>query len=452
MALFQRYNNENVLSRAVIAGLLDVLNNHIQYNQVWGNDPIEDFENINVPWFYNQSGDERFMQDFYTHYGSCMPPRPVDGNFDFFPRGVLTYTGSAINAQRITSRYIQGRYVKEVDGKLEGFVSYLYSIPLNITFDLELWAETQMTALKIEQEIREVFYKNITYYVYYKGMRVGCTAGFPEQVVIDKNIQYSFESENKIKLQFQVEVETYQPVFDPTTEMPADQNIKSFAYRLYDEGEKNDGDISQVSLNSSINVSSPTSATTFPKGNPLWIEWIFTKEGGIMRNVDISYKDVSSNDLQVIDKAQLNHEYYIWNVPETFTDFKEPDIIWIEDPSTITISRTPIIKIIPDLSTGLISDDSFIAYSEGYFLSPSEDISIGIQLEMKDDNGAVSYTGDGSIWANIKFNKLDMSNPVTVSDPCIYFPGTVDFKEIDIYISNSVNSDIFGTVTNLKIV
>ncbi|HPI82155.1 MAG TPA: hypothetical protein PK122_02915, partial [Candidatus Paceibacterota bacterium] len=62
MALYQKYNNEDILIRAVIAGLLDVLNNHIEYKQVWAND---DVETIKVPWLYNQSGDERFMQDFY---------------------------------------------------------------------------------------------------------------------------------------------------------------------------------------------------------------------------------------------------------------------------------------------------------------------------------------------------------------------------------------------------
>ena len=40
MSLFHRYNNEDVLIRAVIAGLLDVVNNKIQYRQAWGD---EDF-------------------------------------------------------------------------------------------------------------------------------------------------------------------------------------------------------------------------------------------------------------------------------------------------------------------------------------------------------------------------------------------------------------------------
>ena len=445
MALFQRYNNENILMRAVIAGLLDVLNNNIRYNQVWGNDPIEDIEQIEVPWYYNESGDERFMQDFYTHYGKCVPPRPVDGNFDFVPRGVLTYTGSGIDSQRITSRYVQGRYVKEVDGKLEGYVSYLYSIPVQVRFDLDLWVDTYTTALKIEQELREVFYKNVTYYVYYKGMRVGCTAGFPEEIGIEKNFQYTFQEENKIKISFQLEVESYQPVFDPTTEMAARNNIKKFTYRLYEFDAKSDGAIHDV------NIKSPQLGSTLPKGIPVWIEWTFTKEGGIMRDVDIFWSYVGSNESNVIELTNPNHEYYIWNIPEDFTDFKEPDIIWEEDSST-RISRDPVLKIIPDLNNGHITSSSFEALAEGYFLTQSEDTSIGIQLEMVDDSGVVSYTDSGAIYANIKFNKLDLANPVTVVDPSIFFPGTVDYKAIDLYVANSVNNDVWGVVGDLKIV
>ncbi|NMC59085.1 MAG: hypothetical protein GYA51_06850, partial [Candidatus Methanofastidiosa archaeon] len=57
MSLYHKYNNENILIRAVLAGLLDILNNQIKYEQVWGDD---DVETVQVPWYYNQSGDERF--------------------------------------------------------------------------------------------------------------------------------------------------------------------------------------------------------------------------------------------------------------------------------------------------------------------------------------------------------------------------------------------------------
>jgi len=452
MSLYHKYNNENILIRAVLAGLLDIMNNQIKYTQVWGDD---DVETISVPWFYNQSGDERFMQDFYTHYAECMPPRPVDGNFDMIPRGVLTYTGSTIAAQRITSRYVQGRYVKEVDGQLESYVSYLYSIPLSVRIDCEMWIDRHITALKIEQEIREVFYKTITFYTYYKGLRIGSTVGFPEDITIDKNIQYSFEADNKIKVNFQLEVETYQPVFDPTTEMKTTTRIKRLNYDLYPVPEKENINAiigGNVEDTQGIIIKTPTTGAIIPKGVPIWIEWVSNSKGRIINKVDMWWLNYKQNDPTLIEGMVPNHEYYIWNIPEDFTDYKEPAIIWEEDAST-TVNRAPGLKVIPDLTTKQITSSSFTALSDGYFITDSEDTSINLQLEMKDDSGAITYTGDGSIWANIKYNKLDLTNPVTV-DPNsnIVFPGSVDFKRIDLNISNANDSDTFGIITDIKIV
>lgn len=440
MSLYNTYNNENIISRAVIAGMLDVLNNNLKYDQVWDND---DKEVISVPWFYNQIGDERFMQDFYTHYAECEFPKPVDGNMDQIPRGVITYKGANIDANRITNRFVQGRYVKEIDGKLQSFVSFLYSIPLSVSFDCEIWLDTQITALKIEQAIRETFYKTVTFYIYYKGMRLGCTSGFSEDINIDKLIEYSFEDNNQIKLNFSIEVETYQPVFDPTTEMDANNYMRNIGYRIFDQGEKNDGNII---------ITNPEDNITVPKGYPLQIEWDYNREGGIIKNVDAYWLLSDANKRNLIKKGIQNNQYFYWNIPNTFTKYNEPKIIW-EETDDIRVYREPIISILPDVSSNIISKESFYIINSGYFMAPSSDTSIGIILEMKDDSNRVSYTLDNQIFLNINNYVIDPSNPVWI-DPSVNltFPGTVDYKEIDIHIANSVNNDVFDVVKNIKII
>jgi hypothetical protein len=450
MALQQRYNNEDIFIRGIIAGLLNIFNNKINYNQVWSNDVVE---TINVPFYYNQSGDERFMQEFFTHYADCAP-RKIDGNFDAVPRGILTYTGSTIDSTRTTSRYVQGHYMKEIGGQLQTYRSFLYSIPLNINFDCDVWADTQITALKIEQAIREVFYKTVTFYTYFRGMRVGSTVGFPEDITLEKNIQYSFESENKIKLKFILQVESYQPVFDPTTEVNADEYITGLGYRLYPDSQSGDG---------YITITTPTSGTAInpvivPKGYPLLIEWE-TKEEAIINRVDLHWVTSGESDATLIEKLVPNHEYYIWNIPETFTNYKHPAIIW--DPSAY-IYRKPVIRIIPDTSTKIIDASSFYIDDPGYFLTFAPDISIAVVLEMKNTAGRVVYTGDTSLYFNIINNKIDETNPVAINGT-IVFPGDVDYKLINIHVSNSVTSytgqeaikpvdNIFGVVKYLKII
>jgi len=450
MALHQRYNNENILMRAVIAGLLNILNNKITYEQVWSN---EDIETIHVPWFYNMSGDERFMQDFYTHYAHCLPPKPVDGNFDMIPRGVITYTGSTIDSARITSRYVQGTYLKEVNGQLQTMRSFLYQIPLNVNFDAELWFDTQITSLKVEQAIRELFYKTITFYVYYKGMRVGCSVGFPEDLTLTKNIQYSFESDNKIKMNFSLQVETYQPVFDPTTEVNANDYMTGVGMRIIDKQmPKNDGIIK-------ITPETDYSNLTIPKGWPYLIEWDYTDENAIINKVDVLWAVAGDNTRNVIEKAVPNHEYYVWNIPENFTDYKSPVILWSED-SSVKIYRAPLVTILPDINTNEISESSFNIVDSGYFIAPQSDASVNVVLEMRDSANRVVYSGDASLYFNLEGNKL--KEPVLPYGPIVY-PGDVYSKTIDIYIVNSVTAyndsqvgpgqaEAFGVIRNVTIV
>ena len=451
MALHQRYNNENILVRAVIAGLLNILNNKITYEQVWSSNEIETVE---VPWYYNMSGDERFMQDFYTHYGDCIAPKPADGNFDMIPRGVITYTGSEIDSARTTSRYVQANFLKEVAGQLQTYRAFLYLIPLNVNFDCEVWLDTQITGLKIEQIIREVFYKTITFYVYYKGMRMGCSAGFPENVAIEKNIEYSFEQDNKIKLKFSLQVEAYQPVFDNTTEVDANSYMKSIGYRLIDKKDlNNDG---QITITTSYNN------TVVPKGIPLVIEWDYKQENAVINKVDVAWTLSTDNVKTLVEKGIANHEYYVWNIPETFTSFKQPEILW-DTTSAVKAYRPPVIKIAPNISTGEIDVSSFYVVDSGYFISPTPNASLYAVLEMRDTNNRVVYSGDTSLYFNIVEYQIDESNPVTLPYGNIAFPGNIDYKTINLYVINSAvghsitlspsdNMQPYGVITNLTVI
>ena len=155
-------------------------------------------------------------------------------------------------------------------------------------------------------------------------------------------------------------------------------------------------------------------------------------------------------DGKKIDLFQPNHEYYIWNIPEDFTTYIPPTMIW-ENTDEISVFKEPLIKIIPNLDTNIIDSSSFIIFSNGYFSTAGiGDVSINIQLEMKDDAGQIHYSQDGTVWANVKNNILDS---ISVSDPSLLFPGTMDYNDIDIHLVNSNNPDgPFGVLHNIRIV
>jgi hypothetical protein len=206
--------------------------------------------------------------------------------------------------------------------------------------------------------------------------------------------------------------------------------MKGIGYRLYSSPEgQNDGEIT---------ITTPATNTIIPKSYPIIIEWDYTKEKGIIDKVDIYWQTVGSNDWNLIEKGTENYQYWYWNIDSDFTDYKQPKIIYEEDSS---------------ISTGRITESSFSVMNEGYFMANNYDSSMWISLEMRDDSNKVYYTGDTSIYINIVGYKVDSTNPVWIDpDSSIIFPGTVDYKQIDLLVANSVNNDVYGRSEDLFIV
>jgi len=229
--------------------------------------------------------------------------------------------------------------------------------------------------------------------------------------------------------------------------MKATSKIKGFAYNLYPKNEENTlNSIDTIEL-SPISITTPSPDAIIPKGIPIWVQWNSNSRGKIINRVNLEWAVSGTNDWNEIESMVHNHEYYIWNIPNDFTTYKEPHIIWEED-ENVTISREPIIKVIPDLQTNMIDASSFQIIDPGYFITDmGEDASINIQLEMRDDNDKISYSDEGEIYGSIKNNVLESFDVGNVE-----FPGSLDYKEIDIRIISPGDRDTFGTVSNIKII
>jgi hypothetical protein len=191
----------------------------------------------------------------------------------------------------------------------------------------------------------------------------------------------------------------------------------------------------------------PIDGITIPKGFSLWLDWNSVMEGALIDKVNVSWSYAGSSDLYPIEAGVKNTEYYIWNIPDNFNSYKNPVIIYEED-NVVEILREPIVSVIPDLSTNVIDSSSFNIVDPGYFSSGSIDSSIAIVLEMRNNAGQIVYSQDNAIYANIKNYKL---NDFVVTVPVTY-PGTIDYKQIDIHVANTANTSVEGIVRNVKIV
>jgi len=167
---------------------------------------------------------------------TTMGLKKINGDYKPIPYGVITLDSTNLEASSISNRFVMGQFQRKINGEMKSFVSFLYSIPLTMSFGVNIICDTMNTMWKIEQAYREYFYKNKTFRFNYKGTVCHARVGFPESITENKTMQYQMGNGagdgHDIKLSFSLQCETYQPIFDKYSEMPADQIIKSFETRI----------------------------------------------------------------------------------------------------------------------------------------------------------------------------------------------------------------------------
>lgn len=433
--LYSRYNTDDVFNRVVIVGLLDLLNNHMHYEQIWDDNVVED---ISVPFMYDfGSSDERFAQDNYAFFGSsCFNQHKITGKFDMLPRGALKYSGSNIDASSITNRFVKGTFMKNENGKLTSYTAMMYSIPLTFNFECEMWIDNIITAFKIEQALRDTFYKNKTYNVLYRGMKVGCTVGFPEQTTLEKTTSYSFDSERQIKINFSLAVETYQPSFDMTTAIETGHTMEHILYDVEVLKEN-------VERKQNITLTNLTDTTQFFKNHILPIRWNYTSSVSDMCSIKIFYVDEDNNE-HLIDVVPANLKEYDWFIPDDITDFEQPTIIFNDYENVI---NEPKIEILP--INGKITKESFNYFSLGKF---RKDGKYTTTIDYTNSDGTVEISNNYVF--NVTNGVIDISNPVELigSNDVLKYKKSYKNKQIYIKIEYGLDKQINDKSVNLLII
>lgn len=444
--LYSRYNVDDVFNRVVIIGLLNLLNNEITYEQIYDDNVVE---TVQVPFMYDfGSSDERFAQDNYTFFGTnCFGKKKIDGKFDMFPRGALRYTGSQIDNSNFTNRFVKGTYLKNENGKLTTYMSFLSSIPLTLNFECEMWMDNIISAFKIEQSIRDTFYKNRTFNVLFKGMKVGCRVGFPESHNIDKTTEYSFDAERKIKMTFSLAVEAYQPTWDETMSIQADKRIERIAYDTTLIGSPN--------RLMSIKFKNFDNSSIIPAGTNVLVEWTSLSNVSDMCTVLLYYID-ENGEKHNLDTPIFNQKTYNWHIPEGFTDYIQPTINY-----DLPVIKMPDIKLIPN-ADGKFDADSFIVIDPGLFdVDDSvEYVKITLDYLNKTTNTVeMSETRDEDSEGNpldpfylkLKSRQIDINNPVAQIDTNFIYKNSFKPKRVSLQIEYPLDRSVFDKIDNILI-
>lgn len=402
--LYQHYNVDNIFNRSVIAGLLYLLNHKIEYEQVWDDNVVE---RVTVPFAYNfaHAKDQRFAQDNYTFFGrECFSDKLIDGKFDMLPRFAVSYTGSQIDSGNITNRFVKGKYQKEVDGKVETFVAFIYSIPLTLNFEMEGWIDNYETAFKIEQELRNTFYKNQTFNVLYKGMKIGCCAGFPESDVIgEKTVTYSFEQEsNIVKMSFNLAVECYQPCFDESTSIPAEARIEKWGFDVNTYNSKDTPKNKKIS----VKLNPIDTSVVRRSGDTMYLSWKVESNTAQGYSMALYYID-ENKEKHIIDSVLMQNDYE-WKIPYYASSIKQPEKFFIDN-SLVAVKSAPEILVTAN-SSGEVDEGCFIITNPGEFSSDGfiqvslERINSKRKIEIYD--GYVGVVSNGILINVIRYESL----------------------------------------------
>lgn len=436
--LYSRYNTDDVFNRVVIIGLLDLLNHKLKYNQIWDDNVVEE---VTVPFMYDfGSSDERFAQDNYAFFGTtCFNEKKITGKFDMLPRGAIKYSSSSIDAGNITNRFIKGTFLKNENGKLTSYTGDMYSIPLTFNFECEMWIDNIITAFKIEQALREAFYKNKSYYVLYKGMKVSCCAGFPESSSIEKTTTYSFDSERQIKLTFSIAVETYQPTFDLSTVIESSNRIEHIGFDVEIHNARKDYEKPR----SVINILNKYERTKLPAGISIPINWAYTSDISDMPSVAISYINNKTGVEQLVTILDSNSRYFEFFIPDAFAVYEQP-IIVINDMDMVV--KEPIIKLVP--VNGEITAESFKILNDGKFTFTSG--LLPLTLEILNEDGSVTINDSYSL--NIINDHLNTISPVVINGETLKCKNFNEPNNISVKVYNPANKEIFDQTANILII
>lgn len=463
--LYQRYNTDNVFNRSVIAGLLYLLNHKITYEQTWQDNITE---NVTVPFAYNfaHAKDQRFAQDNYTFFGrECFSDKFIDGKFDMLPRFALTYTGSGIDAQNITNRFIKAKHQVVKDGKIESYTAFLYSIPLTLNFELEGWIDNYDTAFKIEQKIYETFYKNQTFRVLYKGMPINCCAGFPESIAAgEKVVSYSFEQENQLKMNFNIAVECYYPSFDESRSIPSENVIENIAFDVTHLSANIDSSI-MFNVNIDHDFSRMVKLKLHPldsvytAGSDMEISWDSESNTSEVCTV-ILYYVTDGDDKHIIDIPVISRGSYTWKIPETLSKITQPAITFISTNEEMEIIEQPSVVVRADID-GRVTEGCFTIVNHGKF---SREGYVQVSCEsMKDGNYKIHDGYIGRVNSSCMLEGISLYRDVEYMVPQEYRfvpmnnePFSYDIESvatpITVGISYPLDKQFFDEIHNILIV
>ena len=249
-------NSDNVFFRALIVAFINALNDRIKYDVIVSPTETRPFS---LDFYFSLVGDGRFIQDNFINMDNCKFDF-ADGNYDPIPRGVVSISGIEMPEDTLTNNYVRLEYQKLVDGAMKTYSAQAIIVPLRVQFQIDIIVDILLDYFRIIQVAFSEFFKTIPFSFRYETIRIPARAMIPSPLPGEKPYSYTYGDDQRIKMSFNIEVETYLPVVDPTTEFFKGNSIQTFSssQEIYRQREQARDNNPRLSTNSSIDLGSMT--------------------------------------------------------------------------------------------------------------------------------------------------------------------------------------------------
>ena len=217
----ERFNMEDVFFRDLTVCVLDTLEGEIR----WTNRFSSGDKEVNVPFYYSMTGDERFLLDSFTD-DVVSNNRYVELNTDMIPRGHLTLTGFDIRSDEFANPNVWLKMVIENKEEIRKVLAKVRAVPVSVKYDLVILLASEIDIFKCSQAIMDTLWLYRFMYFEHNFMNIDAVMLIPDSNQVEINREKNMTSDNQIKLTVSFEVQTYYPAYRKPR---LDQNVDDVA-------------------------------------------------------------------------------------------------------------------------------------------------------------------------------------------------------------------------------
>jgi hypothetical protein len=204
----ERYNFEDCFFRDLTVCVLDTLEGEIR----WTNRFSSGDKEVNVPFYYSMTGDERFLLDSFTD-DVVSNNRYVELNTDMIPRGHLTLTGFDIRSDEFANPNVWLKMVIENKEEIRKVLTKVRAVPVSVKYDLVILLASEIDIFKCSQAIMDTLWLYRFMYFEHNFMNIDAVMLIPDSNQVEINREKNMTSDNQIKLTVSFEVQTYYPAY-----------------------------------------------------------------------------------------------------------------------------------------------------------------------------------------------------------------------------------------------